>query len=589
MTTPCPEDAGATAPELTFNDLNLAPGLLDAVRALGFTTPTPIQAQAIPLLLEGRDVVGRARTGSGKTAAFGLPLLHKVLSSPGRGVRALILAPTRELAVQVAEALRDYAGDRVGIATVYGGASYGPQLRAIRQGAAIVVGTPGRVQDLVNKNALRLDTVESFVLDEADEMLRMGFIDDVEALLSETPSERQVILFSATMPPAIQRVADKHLQDPVSVDVGGGGSQSTDHINQSWIQVRGPNKPAALVRVLLGKTPGTTLIFTRTRSGADNLAAALLEVGFSAEALHGGLSQVVRERILARLRAEQLDLLIATDVAARGIDIDHMTHVINYELPESAEQYVHRIGRTGRAGRAGAAITLVTPNERRRFFNMRRINGAQVEQGEVPSIADIEKRRAEGRAAAIQEALAGDLTDARANLAALVESGVSAEDVAAAALSMLSGRERISIPPDPSSGPRRERRYDNGGGYNNNRGGYNNDRGGGGYNNDRGGYSNNRGGYSAQGRGGPPRRGGDDRCNAATLFVPTGHRDGVRPGDLVGALANEAGISSADIGRITILDRKSIIGMTEGAASVVLQRLQQVEIRGRRVRIAPAR
>lgn len=551
---PLPSEAPQADDTVRFEDFGLAPSLVSAVSALGFEAATPIQARAIPVVLSRRDVIGRARTGSGKTAAFGLPVLQRVLSSEGKGVRAIILTPTRELALQVASALRDFSQHTqgVGIATVYGGASYGPQLRDIRRGAAIVVGTPGRVNDLVERGALDLSGIEIFALDEADEMLQMGFIDVVESLLAATPDSRQVVLFSATMPKPIRRVADRHLQDPVVVQVEE-KALTTDHIDQRWIQVRYNLKAAALIRLLLGEERETTLVFTRTRNDAAELADRLLAAGFQAEALHGGLNQAARERVLGRLRSKHLELLIATDVAARGIDVNHITHVINYSLPESAEQYVHRIGRTGRAGRDGVAITLVTPGERRRLFQMRSRIRAQINQGAVPSIDAIEQCRHTRLQGQLQEVLDGEHADATALLAKLQDGGLQPEQIAVAALQLLSQRQAISIPPDPTARPSRPRIQRS----------------------------------ERPQRFQRPQR-GMDRCNAVELFVSIGRCQGVRPGDLVGALANEGGISSAQIGRITIADRKSFVGLSEEAAHQILHQLQRLQIRGHQARIARA-
>jgi ATP-dependent RNA helicase DeaD len=547
-----PSESPQADESVRFEDFDLAPSLVSAVTELGFEAATPIQACAIPVMLSGRDVIGRARTGSGKTAAFGLPVLQRVLNSDGKGVRAIILAPTRELALQVASALRDFAKHTpgIGIATVYGGASYGPQLRDIRRGASIVVGTPGRVNDLVERGSLDLSNIEIFALDEADEMLQMGFIDVVESLLAATPDSRQIVLFSATMPKPIRRVADRHLQDPVVVQVEE-KALTTDHIDQRWIQVRYNLKAAALIRLLLGEERETTLVFTRTRNDASDLADQLMQAGFQAEALHGGLNQSARERILGRLCSKHLEMLIATDVAARGIDVNHITHVINYALPESAEQYVHRIGRTGRAGRAGVAITLVTSNERRRLFQMRSHIRAQINQASVPSIETIQKCRSARLQKKLQQVLTEDHSDATTLMEALQEGGLPAEQIAVAALQLLSQHQAVSIPPDPVARPNRPR-------------------------------------PQRLERSERPRRGGVDRCNAVELSVSIGRHQGVRPGDLVGALANEGGISSAQIGRITISDRKSLVGLSEEAAQQILHQLQRLQIRGHQARIARA-
>ncbi|MCA9567546.1 MAG: DEAD/DEAH box helicase, partial [Myxococcales bacterium] len=339
----------------SFSALGLDERLIEALDALGFTAPTPIQAAAVPAVISGSDVVGRARTGSGKTAAFGLGVLQRLLTSEGKGVRALVLAPTRELALQVSEALDSFAAKvPFRTATVYGGAPYPPQIHALKT-ATVVVGTPGRLLDHLERGTLSLSDVQCVVLDEADEMLRMGFIDDVETLLAATPEGRQVVLFSATMPEAIQKIADKHQRDAVEIQVED-RDLMVGHIRQVFMRVPRRNRIDALVRVLRGTTRDATLVFARTRAECAEVADELARRGVPADALHGDLNQAARERVLARLRARRLDVVVATDVAARGLDVDHITHVVNLELPGDAETYVHRIGRTGRVGREGMAI-----------------------------------------------------------------------------------------------------------------------------------------------------------------------------------------------------------------------------------------
>ncbi|HJL49182.1 MAG TPA: DEAD/DEAH box helicase, partial [Polyangiaceae bacterium LLY-WYZ-15_(1-7)] len=357
------ETAGA------FDAFGFDPRIVHALGAIGFDAPTPIQAEAMPPLLEGRDVIGRARTGSGKTAAFGLPLLQRVVATArpdSDGVRALVLTPTRELALQVTKALRSFAeGLPIEMVTVYGGAAYGPQLKALRRGVPIVVGTPGRVLDHVERGTLDLSALELLVLDEADEMLRMGFFEDVERVFERAPDSRQVALFSATMPPPIQAVAENRLPDPIEVQVED-SALSVDHIEQRGILVPERHKLDALERLLAAEPLTGAIVFCRTRAGCAETADALAKRGLSVDALHGDLNQAARERVLMRFRAGRLQVVVATDVAARGIDVDTVSHVITYDLPPAPEEYVHRIGRTGRAGRDGVAISLVTPRERGR-------------------------------------------------------------------------------------------------------------------------------------------------------------------------------------------------------------------------------
>ena len=372
----------------TFADLGLDERLLDALDKLGFESPTPIQAEAIPPLLAGRDVIGRARTGSGKTAAYGLPLLHRISESTG-AVRALVLAPTRELALQVTDAIRDLARRLpVRVVTIYGGAPYEPQLRALARGVPIVVGTPGRVLDHMERGSLDLSSIEMLVLDEADEMLRMGFIDAVETVIAACPDDRQVALLSATMPDDIRRIAAGHLHDPVELALQDDGPR-VDHIDQQWIRVPQRGKLDALERLLQTGPPGATLVFARTRKGCAEVADTLTRWGVAADALHGDLTQAARERVVHRLRAGGLRVVIATDVAARGIDVDHIGRVINLDLPDDTETYVHRIGRTARAGREGEAITLVTSSQRKRMGDIARTLGIAIRKAQVPTDADI--------------------------------------------------------------------------------------------------------------------------------------------------------------------------------------------------------
>ncbi len=368
--------------------------MLATIAELGFTAPTPIQLAVIPPLRAGRDLIGRARTGSGKTAAFGLPMLERVANAVARepnvrAVRALVLAPTRELALQVTDALRQLGeGLNLQMLTVYGGSSYTPQLRGLQRGASIVVGTPGRLIDLLDKGALDLGRVEYVVLDEADEMLAMGFIDDVERILTDTPPQRQIALLSATMPPGIRRIAETTLRDPVTIQTDG-GRPTVDHISQRWMAVPQQHKADALVRLLQAEPLEATLVFVRTRAGCDDVVATLADAGVDALALHGDMNQSAREQVLARLREDRVRVVVATDVAARGLDVEHLAHVVNFDLPDNAEVYTHRIGRTGRAGRAGRATTLVASSFWQRFLSICGHLRADVDEIRPPSDATI--------------------------------------------------------------------------------------------------------------------------------------------------------------------------------------------------------
>ena len=580
-----PESPPTDPPSATvgFGDFGLDPRLLDAVTALGFDTPTAVQEQAIPPLLEGKDVIGRARTGSGKTAAFGLPLLEKV--KEGGAVRALVLTPTRELALQVSDAVRSFAKRINGLrlVTVYGGAPYPPQLQALRSGASVVVATPGRAIDLLNRGSLVLSGVEFVVLDEADEMLRMGFIDDVEQLLQATPESRQVALFSATMPDAIKKVARTHLNDPVELQVEA-RALTVEHIQQHWIRVPERYKLDALIRVLRGTAHGTTLVFARTRASCAELADALAKRGVAVEALHGDLSQPARERVVQGLRARRLRVVIATDVAARGIDVDHITHVINLDLPPDAESYVHRIGRTARAGRKGNAISFVTPRGTGRIDWLRRTLKVPIDAMQVPSDADIARLERGRLRTSMQEVAAGAVLDgAKTLLAEAVEEGsFGLEELAAAAVHLLAQKERVSLRDMPAEGPpawaapRKTRERDK-------RDRPMGDRSRG----DRSRGDRSRGDRSRGDR--PARREGPDETNETQLFFPLGNSRGVRPADIVGLLANEAEVPARSIGRITILPHKSFVGVSEKVAQHVLQNLPKANLRGVEVQISKAR
>ena len=533
---------------LGFGDTDLDPRIVEATQRLGFESMTPIQARTIPLLLKGADVIGGARTGSGKTAAFGLPLLHKV--KDGGPQRALVLAPTRELALQVTNALRDFAeGLSIRVCCIYGGASYDPQIRAIRKGATVIVATPGRLLDLMKRGVVDLSSLDILVLDEADEMLRMGFIDDVETILEASSSDRQVALFSATMPDPIRRVAVKHLEAPEQVDVEG-RALSVDHIQQSWIRVAQRNKLDTLVRVLQAERRGTTLVFSRTRLGCAEAADALAQRGISVEALHGNLNQAARERVLMRMRSGHLDVVIATDVAARGIDVNHITHVINFDLPGSTEDYVHRIGRTGRAGREGTAITFVTSSQRRRIQQLQKSLSVRIQQRDIPTNADVALRQRDMMRERLTEQMEYS-ADARLWLQEWIDDGEHSEaDIAAAALSLLAKKLGTNLAKNIPEPPRRERR-------------------------DRRDHD-----------GSPP----DFRAvNEVQIFLPVGHQRNVEPGDVVGALTRGAGLSGDQVGKITLLKRKCFVGLSRSVADKVLAETPMLKIRGREVPVSMAR
>jgi len=541
-------------PRAGFEDFSLDPRIVSAIGRLGFDAPTPIQAETIPALLAGRDVIGRARTGSGKTAAFGLPLIERTKANPP-GIRALVLTPTRELALQVTDAVRSFAhGLPVRVATVYGGAAYRPQLEALKRKVPVVIGTPGRVIDHLDRGTLDLKTLELLVLDEADEMLRMGFIEDVERVLAASPPTRQVALFSATMPSAIRKVAEAHLTDPLEIQVEA-GALTTAHIEQYGIVVPQRAKLDALTRLLAAEERGATLVFARTRASCAEVADALAARGLNVDALHGDLSQVARERVLGSLRKGRLEVLIATDVASRGIDVDHITHVINLDLPDDHESYVHRIGRTGRAGRAGKAISLVTPRETYRMKNLERALKVKITKAPVPTDADIDRRRRAGLVSELRASLEAEPSPATAAILEELADGATAEKIAEAALRMLARSARI----DPSGAP-----------------------------------SERPPSWAHTERSRPPRPGrsaeaGGAEGHSVELFMPVGKARGVRPADVVGALTNDYGVNREQIGRITILSHKTFCRLHPAAAEAVLGRGAKIRLRGRDVPVGRAR
>ncbi len=452
-----------------FASLSLDPRLLTALTALGYEEPTPIQQEAIPPLLEGRDVLAQAATGTGKTAAFALPILHAIAAeaTKGGGPVALILVPTRELAMQLAEAVHRY-GKTIGVRVlpVYGGASMDSQLRALHRGVDVVVATPGRALDHVNRKSLKLEGVRTLVLDEADEMLDMGFAEDLEAILAATPSERQTALFSATLPPRIVSIAGKHMKNPLRISIARETTAAgkMPKVRQTAYVVARGHKRAALGRVLDIESPTAALVFCRTRLEVDDLTEALKSRGLRVESLHGGISQAERDRVMKKLRAGTLELVVATDVAARGLDIGHLSHVVNYDVPSSPDVYVHRIGRTGRAGREGVAITLAEPREHWMLKNIERATKQKIEIGSVPTVADLRAKRLELTKASLREALlAGAFDGYRVVVESLAEE-FDPLDIAAAAVKMAEGESgavpddeheipSVAAPPGPARGP----------------------------------------------------------------------------------------------------------------------------------------
>jgi ATP-dependent RNA helicase DeaD len=536
-----------------FAGLALRPELLKALTSLGYEEPTPIQREAIPPLLAGNDLLGQAATGTGKTAAFALPLLHRLEPDAKGGPAALVLVPTRELAEQVSQAVHRYGRDLgVRVLPVYGGQPIGRQLQALQRGVDVVVGTPGRVLDHISRETLDLSDVRTVVLDEADEMLDMGFAEDIEAILAETPQTRQTVLFSATMPPRIDAIARRHLKEPVRIQMGREASAPGEIplVRQSAYIVARAHKSAALGRVLDVEAPAAAIIFCRTREEVDQVTETLNGRGYRAEALHGGMSQDQRDRVMGRLRAGSTELLVATDVAARGLDVEQLTHVVNYNVPSAPEAYVHRIGRVGRAGREGAAITLAEPRESRMLKAIERLTRQRITLEKVPTVTDLRARRLELTRAALESSLQTDDLERFRVVIESLTSEFDIETVALAAVKLAHEAAGGDVDEQEIPTPRETVR-------------------------DR-----------PEGRDGrpgrPERRAGPAGAGVARLFVGLGRRVGLRPQDLVGAIAGESGLSARDIGAIQITDRFSLVEVPESAADMVIEAMSQTTIRGRR-------
>ena len=553
--------------ETTFADLGLKAPILEALTDLGYEKPSPIQAECIPHLLDGRDVLGMAQTGSGKTAAFSLPLLNNI-DPELRAPQILVLAPTRELAVQVAEAMTEFSKHMRGVNVValYGGQRYDVQLRALRQGPQIVVGTPGRLLDHLKRGTLDLSKLSGLVLDEADEMLRMGFIEDVETIMAQIPEGHQTALFSATMPEAIRRITRRFMKEPQEVRIQSSVTTRPD-ISQSYWTVWGMRKNEALVRFLEAEDFDAAIIFVRTKNATLEVAEALERSGYSSAALNGDMNQSLREQTLERLKDGRLDILIATDVAARGLDVERISLVVNYDIPMDSESYVHRIGRTGRAGRAGRALLFVENRERRLLRNIERTMKLTIPEVELPNAELLGKRRLEKFAAKVQQQLeSSDLDQYRALLAKIQPSAegeeLDVETLAAALLKMAQGERPLILPPDAPMRPKREFR-------------------------DRDDRFERRGDRNDRGpRGDRPERSGEDRpkrerrdVGDMELYrIEVGRDDGVEVRHIVGAIANEGDISSRYIGNIKLFGSHSTIELPKGMPGEVLQHFTRTRI-----------
>ena len=577
---------------LLFADLGLSEPVMKAVAAVGYETPSPIQAATIPAMLQGRDVLGQAQTGTGKTGAFALPVLSNIDLNATKP-QVLVLAPTRELAIQVAEAFQTYSASMPGfrVLPVYGGQPYGQQLSALRRGVHVVVGTPGRVIDHLDRGTLDLSELKTLVLDEADEMLRMGFIDDVEAVLKKLPESRQVALFSATMPPQIRRIAQTYLQDPAEVTIAAKTTTSAN-IRQRYWWVSGMHKLDALTRILEVEPFDGMIVFARTKAATEELADKLQARGLAAAAINGDMQQAQRERTIGQLKEGKLDILVATDVAARGLDVERISHVLNYDIPYDTESYVHRIGRTGRAGRTGDAILFVTPREKGMLRAIERATRQPIEEMQLPSVEAVNDRRVEKFLARITDTLAsGRAGEFRALIERYErEQNVPAVDIAAALAQLVQGdtplllsQERTPREQRPvrsetyGNAPRRERderpRRDDSQGERPAR------------SFDKPERSKIERPDTERPRADKPPRSDKPDVGMETYRIEVGHAHGVKPANIVGAIANEAGLESRYIGRIDIQNEYTTLDLPEGMPREVLMHLKKVWVSGQQLRI----
>ena len=557
-------------PDATFASLGLRPELLSTLQSLGYEEPTPIQAATIPVLVGGTDLLGQAATGTGKTASFALPILERLdRGDRGKEPAALVLVPTRELALQVSQAFHSY-GRQLGarLVAIYGGAPARHQIDALRRGVDVVVATPGRALDLVNRGALRLDQVRTVVLDEADEMLEMGFIEDIETILALTPESRQTVLFSATMPKRIDKLASRHLRNPerVSIRADRPAEGEVPLVRQAAYIVPRRNKASALGRILDAEDPVATIVFCRTRGGVDELTDLLVAQGYQAEALHGGLTQDQRDRVMGRLRSANTEILIATDVAARGLDVEQLSHIVNFDLPMSPEAYVHRIGRVGRAGREGVALSLVDPRERRMLGTIEKLIGRPIPIERVPTAATVRDMRRQRSAKALEELLEGeDGAEQLERYRDFVEAMFDERDPAEVALAAFvlfheatQGPSTEEDERDLSASDEDLRRATAKDGSRD--------------------FGKGTGGDKTR----KPRRldGPSSR-----LFISVGRKARVTPGDLVGAITGETGLKGKDIGAITVHELYSLVEVPEDKARKIAKALNHCTIRGRKVTV----
>lgn len=581
---PDPADSPDTPqqPELfeettTFADLGLRVETLDALNTLGYEEPTPIQRESIPPVMAGRDLLGQAATGTGKTAAFALPILERIVPEAAAEPIALVLVPTRELAVQVSEAIYKYGRELdAHVLPIYGGQPIVHQLKVLKRGVHVVVATPGRAVDHINRGTLPLDAVELVVLDEADEMLDMGFAEDIDAILDACPFERQTVLFSATMPPRIAQIAKRHLKDPVRIQIDreAVAAGESPRVRQSAYLVARTHKAAALGRILDVESPTAAIVFCKTRGEVDELTETLNGRGYRAEALHGGMNQEQRDRVMGRLRSGTAELLVATDVAARGLDVDQLTHVVNFDVPSAPESYVHRIGRVGRAGREGVAITLAEPRQRRLLDNIERLTKQTIKIEKIPTVADLRARQMELTLDQVREALESDelgrfraVVDALSDEFELVDVALAAVKLVHEASGATTDVEEI---PDIAARPEKKK-WDK---------------------------DKDKAGKGAKGkkwdkgdrpdrpeRGDKPRGPRGPQGDVARLYVGAGRGDGVRPQDLVGAIAGETHLRGNDIGAIRIFDRFALVEVPSDSVDRVIDAMKATTIRGKKAAV----
>lgn len=551
-----------TTVDLTFKDLNLPQPLLQALEKVGYEKPSPIQAESIPLLLEGHDLLGQAQTGTGKTAAFALPMLANI-DADAKYPQLLVLAPTRELAIQVAEAFQVYASfsQKIKVLPVYGGQSYDNQIRQLKRGVQVVVGTPGRVIDHINRKTLNLSQLRFLVLDEADEMLRMGFIDDVETILSNAPTERQTALFSATMPGPVKKITQRYLNNPKHVKIASKVSTAST-IRQRYCQVAGHHKLEALTRIMEVEPFDGAIIFVRTKTATVELADKLAARGYDVEALNGDIPQNARERTVEKLKQGKIDILVATDVVARGLDVERVSHVINYDVPYDTESYVHRIGRTGRAGRSGDAILFISHREKRMLFAIEKTTRQPIEPMAIPSINELNETRLSKFKQSVVEACSSDSIESLMPIVESLKTETEAdpETLIAALIQLAQGNEPLLLKesdrPDLHSKPPRR---DN---------------------------DTRRDGKGERGERKKPRgRSSKPEAGMQRFRIEVGHVHGAKPGNIVGAIANEANLKSKNIGAIEIYDNFSTVDLPDGMPEQTRDVLRKARVAGQRLNL----